>query len=958
MRRTEVSSDRAPRIEAWRAAPRSPRSRARRVAVKALVLAVLVLPAALLFLLYRPGVQVRLLAAALRKAEESTGLSLSAREVSMDPLRGRLVLRGVAAAVPGSRPFLTADEAEVEIDVREGFRRRLHVRHVAAEGVRIDLSAPLPASQGTSTGDLTFLSAAEIDHIDVGISSFVSGPLPPSLRDVALGARIEKARLTGSLRGGTLTLRGDLPTVVVDRPGPLRLAAAGDVALSLTAAGRIDLEAFHLAGDGFSASAWGATGLSADAPIALHAEVSAEPGKVAPELRTTGTLRLVADVGGSRSALSATLAVDGRDVRTPDVALETVSVKARLNEGTLLVEAARADLRPGGHVEGEGRFDLAAGDGTWTVRAERLPDGLLAAYADEATRARWGIAGSELDGVATVRHGRGDPFPLSVDAELSLSRAGTALAAATARLESRGADDARLLGDVPPRVSRRAARGGDPPGARRSRASRRAASSTAGSASPSPDLAAAHAELRALFPSLVAAAPEGVDLAGAFRLDVRAAGPLRAPRAEIDAAFDPARGGSLSLRATADAARRSVEGTLSVSGLSAGSVRPGATGLASADARFALGPKQRDVRVTLDATGLCLAEELPLLENLHASLEAEGPELRLVELAARPARALPRSGSAGTAPRGLGPRLARRRPSATPTSTPSVSAGVLSAEAHALPATASSTLDVPRAGRPRPRGGPRRATAARRAARRSPRSPPPPARPPRGAARADARRAGPRFLRSRDVPPRRDADVVPLSRRPPRLRDRSPSPIRSAARRRSSSRASPPRPPAGRLGALRPGAPHAWRADGSRSSRSPSTGSGRRSASRRRPTSSPAHASDGPLAGLVSHVTVSARGRADAALLTPFLAGGTASGEIALDARAAGPPDALEGHVFLDGKGSRFSWPLAWPTEIRDPLLEAELTPGSASLTRGEALLNGGPLLLSGGWYRGRRDAR
>ena len=144
----------------------------------------------------------------------------------MDPLRGRLVLRGVAAAVPGSRPFLTADEAEVEIDVREGLRRRLHVRHVAAEGVRIDLGAPLPASQGTSTGDLTFLSAAEIDQIDVGISSFVSGPLPPSLQDVALGARIEKARLTGSLRGGTLRLRGDLPTVVVDRPGPLRLPAA------------------------------------------------------------------------------------------------------------------------------------------------------------------------------------------------------------------------------------------------------------------------------------------------------------------------------------------------------------------------------------------------------------------------------------------------------------------------------------------------------------------------------------------------------------------------------------------------------------------------------------------------------------------------------------------------------------------------------------------------------------
>ena len=124
----------------------APRSRVRRVALKAIVLCVLLLPAVLLFLLYRPGVQARLLATALRRAEQATGLFLSAREVSMDPLRGRLVLRGVAAAVPGARPFLTADEAEVEIDVREGLRRSLHVRNVVAQEVRIDLSAPLPAS--------------------------------------------------------------------------------------------------------------------------------------------------------------------------------------------------------------------------------------------------------------------------------------------------------------------------------------------------------------------------------------------------------------------------------------------------------------------------------------------------------------------------------------------------------------------------------------------------------------------------------------------------------------------------------------------------------------------------------------------------------------------------------------------------------------------------------------------
>jgi len=123
------------------------------------------------------------------------------------PPPGRLVLRGVAAAVPGSRPFLTADEAEVEVDVREGLRRSLHVRHLAAEGVRIDLSAPLPASKGTSTGDLTFLSAAEIDHIDVGISRSSRDRFPRPCETSCSGEDRESPA-DRKPSGGTLNLRG------------------------------------------------------------------------------------------------------------------------------------------------------------------------------------------------------------------------------------------------------------------------------------------------------------------------------------------------------------------------------------------------------------------------------------------------------------------------------------------------------------------------------------------------------------------------------------------------------------------------------------------------------------------------------------------------------------------------------------------------------------------------------
>lgn len=923
------------------------RSRARRFRFKALVLAVLLLPAVLLFLLNRPGVQARLLATALRKAEQATGLSLSARELSMDPLRGRLVLRGVAAAVPGARPFLTADEAEIEIDVREGLRRSLRVRHLVAEGVRIDLSAPLPASQGSSTGELTILSAARVDHIRIEISSVVSGPLPASLGNVALGARIENAQLTGDLHGGTLSLQVSLPAVVVDRPGPLQLTAAGNVVLSLTEAGQLTLTALHLAGEGFAASAWGGADLSPEAPIALHAEVTAEPAKVAPEVGTTGTLRLVADLGGSRSALSATLAVDGKDVKTPGVALESVTVKAGLKDGTLVVESARADLRTGGRIEGEGRFDLGEGAGTWTMRGARLPDGLLDGIADEATRARWGIAGTELDGVATVRHERGVPLALTVDTDLSISRAGTSLATATARLDSRGATTLDLAATFLP----------ESPGERRAEG-RLQAPTLAGLASGrltggrlrvrAPDLAEAWAELRALFPTHVVAAPDGVDLGGGLRLDVEATGPLRALRVDAEGAFDPARGGAISFRAVADAGRRRVEGTVSAAGLSVGTLRPGATGLASADATFTLGPRQRSVRVTLDAAGLCFGEEVPLLEALHATLEADGPELRIVDLAAT-SDEIPgsRPGLARVTATG---RLSLTEPFRDADVDAFVSAGELSAEAHALLRDGVLALDVPHAGRP----GLEAALAARLplgALRDVPAAVPHlPQGLPEGPLELTLDAPGfDSCALEASLPP--GTDVVPISGN---LRVFATIPLADPFGGTATVEldGASQETPAGRLavsGTAR------VTLEGGRLALEPVTVDGERTSFLVSVSADlvPGARPGAALADLFSHVAVTAGGRADAALLTPFLAGAAASGEIALDAHVAGPPDALEGRVFLDGKGSRFSWPLAWPTEIRDPLLEADLTPGTASLTRGEALLNGGPLLLSGGWYRG-----
>ncbi len=921
------------------------RLRVRRRTVALVLAALALVPVALLLLLRLPAVQGRVLAVALRKGEEATGVSLRAGGLSLDPLRGRIRLRDVVAAVPGSRPFLDVGEAGVDLDLGEAVRRRLRVRRLSLQDVRIDLGAPLPASPGKSkAAGPPYLPAVEIDEIDVGISSIVSGPLPTELQRLALAVEVEKARLTGSLRRGALTLRGEFPSAFVERPGPLRLTAGGAFSLSLTPDGRVLLEDLRVSGNGFSATASGTGGLSPDAPLAFHAGVRVTAETVAPELGTSGDFTLSADLRGSRSAISADLAIDGKDIVTPEASLDSVSAKARLLPGTLLVEDAIARLLPGGLVGARGRYDLDAGEGTWTVRAEKLPAALLDRRLDEAALRRAGLQGTELDAVATVRHGPGEPLPLTVDADLSLRRGGTPLVAATARLSSRGPATLDVTSVFLPAS----------PGERRASGQLRARSLATLSSgrivggrlrASVPDLASALAEFESLFPSLVPAAPADLDLAGAFRVDLTASGPLATPKALVEAAFEPASGGTLSLSATADAARGLAEGRAAAVSVSIGAFRPGASGLASFDASFSLAPDRRDIGLTLDATGLCLAEESPLLDTLHARAEVDLVEARLLELAAV-ATGGPFASPASPARVEATGRVALGNPFDDADLDATAFAAGVSAELDASVRDGVLEAHVPRAGAP----GLEAILAARL---------------PLGALRA--------------LPALASSLPAGLPRGPLELTVDAPH-LDSCALATLLPAGTPLVPVVAGLGGFATfdlSDPLGGSAEIAVREMTAETGAGPLALARPARialrqgrisvedlaveglrtsfTASasaevlPSALSGGSLPDLFGRLEASAKGRAEAALLDPFLAGGTATGEVVLDARASGTPDAIEGRVFLDGRGTRFSWPLAWPTEIRDPLLEVDLAPGKAVLSRGEAILNGGALLLSGG---------
>ena len=930
-------------------AEQPPRSRARRLARLLLVVALLValVPSCALLLLRHGATRERLLRSALRAAEETTGLALSARDLSIDPLDGRLALRDLAVAVPGSRPFLVLPTAEVRLDTAALLRRKVHVRKLSATGLRVDLGAPLPASEGKRTEDLPALGAAEIDEIDVTVASVVSGPLPAALQRVALAASLENARIGGSLHGGVLRLRADLPAVFVDRPGPLRLAAAGRAVFSATADGQLGLEGAVLEGTGISLAARGRAGLAPDAPLELHAEAGLAVESVAPELAASGKIGFSADVEGTRSAPSAVLDLNGRDLVHRLLAVDLVSARARVDREKVLLDLAEAELRPGGKVTADGRYELGPGRGSWRLAAVRLPDRLLDPFVAPATRERWGASGSTLHVQAGFQHTAGDPLLLSGDASLTLHRGETPLANVVLSLSAHGpAELVARASFLPGSAGERTASGTVRAASLAGLASGRLEEGRAHLSVP--DLAAAHAELRALFPSVVPVAPEGIDLAGPLLLDARASGPLRALRTTVDAGFRPARGGTLSLRATADAAPGSVDARVRVEGLDLGTLRPGATGLASADAEVSLGRGRREARLVVDATDVCLADDAPSVERLHADVVAAGPELTIVDLAASggvPPQLLP--GPLRLAGSG---RLSLNEPFRDADLDATLSAGDLNAEAHALLRGGVLSFDLPAAGRPGlgfslagrlPLGALREVPAL---AERVPRDLP----------------EGPIEL-TLDAP---DLDSCAFGSLLPEGTEglaargdlrafatfglADPLAGTATVELGGTSLVSP----AGRLSLQ---SPARLTLGGGRLALDPVTVAGERTSFLVSASADlvPGASPDAPLAALVSSVAASAHGRADAALLTPFLAGGTARGEIVVDASVTGPPDALAGRVLLDGNGSRFSWPVAYPTEIRDPLLEAELTPGQAWLSRGEALLNGGPLLLSGGWYQG-----
>lgn len=925
--------------------PAPPRRRLRRTLRLALVALVsfTLLAGGALLLLQLDSVQRAIVDRALRAVEKRYGLNVDVDGFALDLLHGRARASGVTVSLRGARPFLEIPDAAIDVDLRAALDGRLVVTSVEATGVVVDLGAPLPsASRGGAPGPAgALVPDVEIERFRIAVDSLLSGPLPPSLQPVLLSARAESTVLEGSVRRGRVRLLLEAPSVVVDRRGPVRLAVALKARAELENPDRLVVSALGVEGEGISLSAELAASLARKGPLQGKLDLAVDPDVLVPEAGAEGRVAVDVKVAGTLDEPRATGRVRAAELTFPWGALEDVAVEVSASSAGVSFPSLGARLQTGGRLSGVATVSLPERTSALSLRGEGVDVAVAAPFLPAGALERWGVAGTRLDFDAGVKVPSGDVSFLTADALVVARRAALVLAQGDAHLTGGVRAVATLgLDLLPASPGRRSvtARVEAPDLAGLSRGRLVEAQATVNV----PDLGRAWVDLSEQLPGVVPAPVAGPDLGGPLALTARASGPLLQPDAEAEARWEPTPTASVTASAAWAARRSTLEAVVGAEALPLERLVPGASGVVWVAGRASGPAGALSGALEVDAAGLCPDAAAPLIDALHLEAGLSRGELTFPALALRlgdarvaavgrvlaaaPLRDADLSLRAGT-PGLVAEGSATLRDSVLEVDLPKV--GVAAAPAALLatvPLGAFRSLDLPRA------------LASRL-----------PAQAPDGVVTLHAA-----------VPDVTSCDVEAALGGPGSL-----PPVRGGLALAVSV---DPRAPAGAWAHLRASrlslldGEDRVEADGDVSlllkggrlelPRVGLTGRGTRlslaggvEVDLERLVSERTAAALGPLA-------VSVDGEAEAALLDPFLAGGSATGKLALAASAEGRLDALRGTVDVRGPGASFLWPVPYATQIADPELSFDVA--TRTLTRGLLRWNGGRVSLSGGLAPGK----
>jgi outer membrane translocation and assembly module TamA len=469
-------------------APPPRRRRLRRIALLTL-LGLVVLPLLLILAivlgLRTERVRQAILTRVAGYLREEYGLALTIEDFTPLWLGSGLALEGVRIGAPGARPVAEAERVEVVADLRSLRRTPIVLRSVVAEEVRVDLTAPFPKMP-----EQPETQGSGLDILDLRVhGATVIGPPPEKpMADWVTAWTAEAIDATGSFRGGLWSVTVEQGVLDLERPGigQQDLAVQGRVAYR--EGDPLRFEGVQVTGEGLRLAASGSAGLEEGAPVAVTYEFEAEPWGILAGVPRGGRVNAKGDLRLPEVAGRVDLMAEAIPAEVVRPYLDAKLYGDLSLDGTVADARVKATLGPGfERVDGQGEL-------TWRRGARRLARAAVRATPGEESAIRLVAEGELLPGSPGRR-----------------SLRGTILAASWQELPSAVAEGARAEVRLP-------------------------------------DVRAALAEVRSLWPRLVPSVPEGIPVLGSLTADVRASGRLESPQATVSAEWLPGEGSRVRLR--------------------------------------------------------------------------------------------------------------------------------------------------------------------------------------------------------------------------------------------------------------------------------------------------------------------------------------------------------------------------------------------------------------------------
>ncbi len=521
------------------------------------------------------GVRQAVLAQVWAAVEQRTGVRVSAGDVIVAPLDGRVVLVELRAGAPDAPPLLTVARLTVQVDLASLRRGPVRLRLVRLDSPRVDLSAPRPqpptepsAARGSQP------PAVEVERLEVADGTVVNGQLPAALQPYLQQWHLGSIQLEGSYLAGTARAAVRVGEILLWRPhvGPQSFSL--DLQGEATPGKSWRIARAVLRGPGVEAEAAGHGGLAPEGGQHASFQLTSAPDLLAPELELGGELHLEGELDGPAPRAQLRLTATG-------LAAEAVR---RLLPARLVDDLALAGTQ----------VDLAARV-TW-----EQTNG-AAAKGEGAVTASWRRGEEELTRAELEVRLAGSAAEAQLAVALLPALPGQRRLAGRVLLADLSAPLAARLQGVTLHVEE-------------------------------PAVAASVAQLRQRWPALVPQLPAEVPLRGAVKLQARLDGEVANPEVDAHLLWRPGDGSSVEVKGTGRARPLQGRAEVRVVAIELAPLVEGVTGTVSATAELEGTPQAWEARFVLDGARLGTSE--PVLDYLHLAGEANPRQLSLHRLAA------------------------------------------------------------------------------------------------------------------------------------------------------------------------------------------------------------------------------------------------------------------------------------------------------------------------------------